>query len=455
MTELTERLSSALADRYRIERHLGEGGMAALFPCALIGALLMSYGHPATAQTIALQCGEIIDGVSSEPLGAGTIVVEGDRIVNVSLGSPRGSMNGEAVDLSDATCLPGLIDAHAHPLIATDDYQVDHLRLSSGAKALRALRVLKDMLGAGWTTVRIAGDADVYYAHLDVRRAIDDGMFVGPRVTGAGHYLSITGGGGDINFIGPEQRVVADGRVVDGADDIRLAVREEVKFGSDWIKVLASGAFMSAGDDPRRIHFSDDEFDALMGEANRLGVPVMAHAHSTEAINRALEAGVRSIEHGTFLDARGIALLKERGAYLVPTMYIREYYLQEVPESEAQAKMVELSRRYRADNRRRISAAIAAGVKVTVGTDYVGWPVEYGVRELAELASLGMTPMQAIQAATSVNAELLGWEDRIGSIEAGKLADIIAVPGNPLQDLSTLERVRFVMIGGVSYPTKN
>ncbi len=181
------------------------------------------------------------------------------------------------IDRSQDTCLPGLIDAHAHVLIKTDDYQVDHLRRSSAYKALRGLNVVQEMLRSGWTTVRILGDADVAYAHLDVRTAIQEGLFTGPRITGAGHYFSITGGGGDLNFLGPEHAVVADGLVVDGVDAVRKAVREEIKHGSDWIKVLASGAMMSAGNDPNKAHFSPEELRAIVDEASRLGVPVAAH----------------------------------------------------------------------------------------------------------------------------------------------------------------------------------
>ena len=205
---------------------------------------------------------------------------------------------------------------------------------------------------------------------------------------------------------------------------------------------------MSAGDNPKDVHFSPEELEVAVAEATRLGVPVMAHAHSAEGIKQAVRAGVRSIEHGTFIDAEGVRLMVEHGTYLVPTMYIGDYYINEAPDAEAQQKMVELSKRYREEFFANIGAAIRAGVKVTVGSDFGGYDPLINAREFASLAEAGMTPMQAIQAGTRVAAELLEWEDRVGTLEAGKLADIIAVSGDPLEDLSELERVIFVMKGG-------
>ena len=432
-------------------------GLPAVNTCLVVACLVLSWqahAGPAAADAAApsatgvttLRCGTLIDGRSATPKRDVAVRIEDGRIVSVGAFMPGTA--GTVIDRSHDTCLPGLIDAHAHVLIKTDDYQVDHLRRSSAYKALRGLNVVQQMLQSGWTTVRILGDADVFFAHLDVRTAIQEGLFTGPRLTGAGHYFSITGGGGDLNFIAPEHEVAGDGLVVDGVDAVRKAVREEIKHGSDWIKVLASGAMMSAGNDPNRAHYSPEELSAIVDEATRLGVPVAAHAHSAAGIKASILAGARSIEHGTFIDDEGIRLLKEKGVYLVPTLYVGDYYLNEQPGSEAQAKMNELTRTYRAQHIAAVGKAIKAGVKVGVGTDYVGFPVKQGVRELAVLVEAGMTPMQAIQAATRVNSELLGWQDRIGTVEAGKLADIIAVPGDPLRDLSQLEKVSFVMLGG-------
>jgi imidazolonepropionase-like amidohydrolase len=395
----------------------------------------------------ALRCRRLIDGRSEEPRRDAVVLVRGERIEAVG-GSELIAPGVEALDLGEATLLPGFIDAHSHPLISTDSYQIDHLKWSSAYKALRGLKAVQENLRAGWTTLRIAGDADVYYAHLEVRRAIDEGLFVGPRLTGAGHYISVTGGGGDVNFFSPEQRFLPDGLIADGPDAVRRAVREEIQHGSDWVKLLVTGAFMSAGDRPTDVHMTREEIAAAVEEASRRGVPVMAHAHATEGIKQAVAAGVRSIEHGTFLDAEGIRLMKERGTYLVPTVYIGDYYIEEAAGSESQQKMVELSRKYRAEHYRRLGEAIRAGVKIAVGSDFGGYPAHLNAREFGSLVEAGMTPMQAIQAGTRVGAELLGWEDRLGTVEPGKLADLVAVAGDPLADIAALERVVFVMLGG-------
>ena len=403
---------------------------------------------PAVATSrIALRAARLIDGKNDQLRRDAVVVVEGERIVAV--GGPELLVPGlETIDLGDSTLIPGLIDAHSHPFIWSDDYQVEHLKLSSAAKALKGLKAVQDNLQAGWTTLRIAGDADIAYAAMDLKRAIKEGLFTGPRLTGAAHYLSTTGGGGDINFLAPEVRAIADGRIVDGVDEVRKAVREEIKYGSDWVKLLVTGAFMSAGDNPADVHFSPEELAVAVAEANRHGVPVMAHAHATEGIKQAIRAGVRSIEHGTFLDDEAIRLLVERGTFLVPTLYIGDYYIDRVDPNGPQAKMIELSKRHRETHYVWVSKAIRAGVKIATGSDFGGYAQSENAGEIEALHRAGMTPMQAIQAATSVGAELLRWDDRLGTIEFGKLADLIAVPGDPLADLSTLRRVRFVMLGG-------
>jgi len=416
--------------------------------CLLLG-LAAFWPALAQPQVTALVAGQIIDSYSGEPRQGVAVLVEGERITGL-VPVDQVPADAQVVDLSGMTLMPGMIDLHAHPTIAGDDYQWGHLQKSSARKSLEALKSVQEMLQAGWTSVRTAGASDVYYGIVDVKRVIDQGLFIGPRMQVAGHYITITGGGGDINFLAPEHHVIPDGLRADGVEGMRLAVRQEVKYGSDWIKILATGAFMSAADDPRDVHMSQEELDVVMAEAKRLHRPVMAHAHSAEGIKMAVRAGVRSIEHGTFLDAEGVKLMKQHGTYLVPTMYIGDYYLEEYADSQAQAKMVELSRRYRPEMLANVARAIKAGVKVAVGVDFGHYNVDPKVyaREFRMLVEAGMSPMQAIESGTRLGAEVMGWDDRLGTVQEGKLADLIAVEGDPLQDISALERVGFVMLGG-------
>jgi len=416
-----------------------------LFALLLLLPVPMAGAEP--VERLAIVGGRLIDGLASEASMDAVVLVEGDTITAVG-GREIIPVGTRVIDLGSATLLPGLIDTHVHPLMVGDDYQIDHLKRSSAYKALRGLAAMQRGLEAGWTSLRIVGSADVFYAPVDVKRAIDGGLFRGPRLAVAGHYISITGGGGDINFMSPEQSLIADGLVVDGVDEVRRAIRQEVKYGSDWIKLLVTGAFMSAGDNPRDVHFSAEELAVAMEEANRLNVPVMAHAHSADGIKMAVRAGVRSIEHGTFIDAEGIELMVQNGTYLVPTMYIGDYYIDEMADSEAQKKMVELSIKYRDEFFENIGNAIRGGVKVALGSDFGGTDPRLQAREFGSLIEAGMTPMQAIKAGTSVAAELLRWQDRVGSIAPGRQADLIAVAGDPLADISELERVVFVMKGG-------
>ena len=400
------------------------------------------------AQKTAIVCNRLIDGTGKVIQNA-AIVIEAGRIIAVGSKDivPK---DATVTDLGDFTVLPGLIDAHVHPFIDKDDYQVDHLRRSSAQKALEGLKNLQNLLQAGWTAVRIAGDADVAYAQFDIRNAINKGLFVGPHIFGAGHYISVTGGGGDVNFLSYEQPIIADGLIANGPDEMRKAVREEVKHGSDWIKILVTGAFMTVGDNPQDVHFSSEELKAVMDEANRRHRPVMAHAHATEGIKMAVKAGVRSVEHGSYLDEEGINLMLEHGTYLVPTLAVGLFFQEKYFNSKALAKAIQLGKHDNAENAKNkmLSLAIRKGVKIALGTDNVGFPPTFPAREFAELVKLGMTPMQAIQAGTKVNAEMLGKEKDMGTLEVGKLADLIAVKGNPLSDITELQRVTFVMIGG-------
>lgn len=398
------------------------------------------------AQKTVLLAKTLIDGtgkVISNPV----IIIDSNRFQSIV---SKGNIPKDAriIDLGDYTLLPGLIDMHVHPNLTTGDYQIDFLKMSSAAKALMGLKHVQELLSAGWTTLRVAGDGDIGYANLDIRNAINKGLFTGPHIYGAAHYISVTGGGGDINFLSYEQPVIADGLVADGPDEIRKAVRNEIKYGSDWIKLLVTGAFMTAGDNPRNVHFSLEELKAAVEEAARRDVPVMAHAHAADGIKLAVNAGVRTIEHGSFIDEEAMDMMIQHGTYLIPTIMIHRYFEEEGAANITLQKAVDLNKKTTDELYKNMKLAVKKGVLFGMGTDYIGWPAENSAREFEEYIKIGMTPMQAIQCATKVNAEILKKEKDIGTVETGKLADIIAVKGDPLNDISTLKRVKFVMING-------
>ncbi len=414
----------------------------------ILALLVATLPATATAEPRALVPDGLIDGIGDELLTGRAVIIDGEYIVDVL---PVGELPSAipVQRLSGLTLMPGLINGHEHPLIYGDDYQNAHLSGSSAYKALLGLAALQGMLQHGWTTVRVMGDADVFFANQDIARAVREGVHQAPRITGAGHYLSITGGGGDINYLSPEQAMTSDGYIVDGPMAIRRAVRREIKYGSDWIKILVTGAFHSVGDDPKNVAFSPDELAEAVAEARRHGVPVAAHAHANAGINQAIEAGVRSIEHGTYLDETSIALMVQYGTFYVPTIYVGDYYAG-TDKLLAQDKNDDVYLSYRDEWLARIGEAHRAGVKVVVGSDLGGYNIDPRAyaREIAVLTEAGFSPMSAIKAATSVAAEMLQWQELTGSIQAGRWADLIAVEGNPLTDLSRLEDPSFVMKGG-------
>ncbi|PIB38023.1 amidohydrolase [Maribacter sp. 4G9] len=395
----------------------------------------------------ALICGNLITANDGQVKSDAVIIVSGERILEVGtkeLLKPEYTI----IDLSEYTVLPGMIDAHTHPLIYGSEYQTNHLKGSSAFNALRGLKTVQEWLNAGWTTIRIAGDADTKYAHFEIRDAINAGLFKGPRIVGAGHYISVTGGGGDINYLSSEQTVIPDGLIVDGKDEMRKAIRQEIKNGSDWIKLLVTGAFMSTGDNPKNVHFSDEELITAIEEADQRGIPVMMHAHAKEGIVKAIKFGARSIEHGTFLDDETIDLFLEYDTYLIPTLTVGTYLRLKDPGNVALTKTDRSQKEFREARMKVLGQAHKKGVKLGIGSDNVGFPGSFAANEFLEFVNFGMTPMESIQAGTKVNAKLLKLDDSIGTIEAGKFADIIATKNNPIEDITELQHVRFVMKGG-------
>ena len=406
--------------------------------------------HQQKAETpTVIRCGKLIDGRTTKSQEGMIIIIRGETIEAVGhTGSISIPPDAIVIDLSSATVLPGLIDAHSHIIPDIGYTQDSFLKRSSALNAIDGMVNAQKNLDAGFTTIRDPGDMDPYYSHFAVRNAIREGKVQGPRIVAAGHLLSITGGHADFNSGAPELNIPAFGEIVDGVDEVRRAVRKEVKWGADWIKVSATGGIYSAGDDPGLPQFTFDEIKAAVDEARRFGLFVAAHSHGLEGTKTALRAGVRSIEHGSVLDTEAVELFKRHGAYLVPTIYTSEYTLAEGEKNKTPAFAIEKARRMHELKRQSFDKAVQGGVKIVYGTDTGIIPHGDNARQFAVMVRWGMPPPQAILSATSVAAEMLNLSKVVGSIEAGKYADIIAVTGDPLNNISVLEDVKFVMKGG-------
>jgi imidazolonepropionase-like amidohydrolase len=374
-----------------------------------------------------------------------TIIIHGDKIASVGTVTDQlVPTDATVIDLSNATVLPGLIDAHTH-LTFTTNFGYSRLGISIPREALTGARNARVTLDAGFTTVRNL-NADGY-SDVALRDAINAGDVPGPRMLVSGPALSITGGHGDNNLLPFEYHATSDG-AADGVDGVRHMVRQNIKYGADLIKVMASGGVLSHGDNPQASQYTEEEMRAIVEEAHRLGRKVAAHAHGAQAILWASRAGVDSIEHGSYIDDAGIAEMKKNGTYLVPTLYLMDWFYENAEKIGTPAELIAKARVVMPAARKNVQRAFAAGVKVGFGTDAAVYPHGLNAREFAVYVKLGMTPLAAIQTATVNDADLLGWSDRVGTVEAGKFADLIAVDGDPLADVTTLERVKFVMKGG-------
>ena len=401
---------------------------------------------PAAEPVVLVRCGRLIDGRGDQALTSVVVQVTGQRITAIGKEVPA-VPGAQTVDLHDATCLPGLIDLHAHILINPGDVLADSLRKSSARKALEGLRNARVRLQNGFTTLRDPGDEDLYYSTIEIRDAIARSDFEGPRLFVAPHMISSTGGHGDFNDLAADLALQVPNVVVDGPDAMRKAVREEIKHGADWIKLAATGGVMSAADDPRAQAFTDEELRAAVDEAHRHGRKVTVHAIGTGGIKAALRAGVDGIEHGLLIDDEAIAMMKERGVTLVPTVYVLDYIVEQGEKTGIPPDRIAKARALQADRDRAQRAAFASGVTIAFGSDTI-FPHETANREFARMVRLGLSPMGAIKAATANAARVLGIEKDLGTLEVGKRADLVAVPRDPLADVTALETVSFVMKDG-------
>ncbi|MFL5508356.1 MAG: amidohydrolase family protein [Gemmatimonadaceae bacterium] len=430
--------------------------MRRMSPFTVAAVLLLAVSSAARAQqTTVLRAARMIDGTGAAPVNNAAIVITDDRIVAVgSAASVTVPAGAKVLDLGDVTLLPGFIDAHTHIIGRTlGDPMADMavVRDYAGYGAIVGVDNARRTLMAGFTSIRVVGASN--FDDMALRQAIEDGRVPGPRMENAGHAIGITGGHCDENGFrpgllkyGPEEGVA------DGVDQVRAAVRYQVKSGADVVKTCATGGVLSEGDAVGATQYTYEEMKALVDEATKLGRKVAAHAHGTEGIKIAVRAGVSSIEHGSFLDDEGAKMMAQRGTFLVPTMMAGETVERFAKNGVLKGLRAQKALAAAAAMRNAAKIAVANHVQIALGTDAGVIPHGTNAHEFGLMVEWGgLTPMAALNAGTLNAAKLLGWEGRVGSLATGKLADIVAVPGDPLADIHATERVSFVMKGGVIY----
>ena len=400
-----------------------------------------------------VRAGRLVDVVAGEVLRAQLISIRGDRIESVGPDEGRYPDPARVIDLSNHSVLPGLIDCHAHLIgeIESGHGYAELVQRTAAQEALSGVRNARDTLMAGFTCVR---DVGTFRAFVDValREAIGAGDVLGPRMACAGAYVTVSGGGGDVTGLAPDvdAAVPRDLRfgVADSEDEVRTVVRRILQGGADFIKVIATGAVLTEGTVPSAPEFSEAELRAAVEEAGLYGAYVAAHAHGAEGIRRAVRAGVRSIEHGSLIDDEAIALMADHGTYLVADIWMGDWTLEQGEREGWSPTVMRKLRETTEAQREGFTKALHAGVPMAFGTDSGTYPHGMNASQFAYMVKFGMTPMQAIRSATLDASELIGWRDRVGSLERGRFADVIAVEGDVLGDVNRLTDVSFVMRGG-------
>ncbi|MBZ5537131.1 MAG: amidohydrolase family protein [Acidobacteriia bacterium] len=405
-------------------------------------------GGTTSEQTVAIRCGRLLDVKNGVMVDHQTVLIDGERITRVGrtqeVHIPAGV---RVIDLGEATLLPGFIDTHVHLFLHPGPQDIQTLRETVAKRTIMAVRNAEADLMAGFTSERDLGTEGAEAADVDLRNAIANKEIPGPRLQVSTQAISVEGGHEDFFGYNPAVNMIPNAMMVEGIEGLRKAIRFQIKEGADFVKIYATGADQVVSPENYRTvpQFTLEEMQAAVSEAARIGKKVAVHATGGEGARVSAEAGVYSIEHGYYLDDRTLLLMKQKGIYLVPTFTVTEWNVAHAtgPAALARGKIV-LQLRHK-----HFESALAVGVKIAMGSDVGPFPHGTQAEEFSWMVKYGMTPLAAIQAGTINAAALMEWLDQVGSIEAGKLADLVAVADNPLQNIDTLKRTLFVMKGGV------